>query len=206
MSDWPLPTEIDLTYPDRSLGDKAHQQDHDLIHTALNSGQSGGLLPMQLIGRQTSNGSGSTVTISGIPATFSELILTGSGLGVSTSGTVSIIFNGVTGTNYDWGTRWWTSTGGTSAASAEANAVGTVARREGGGFVSFETRIAGYATATPTWWHGTYIATDDASPFALTGIAGGRFVPTDVITQIAIQTSDVSAFAAGGVVSLWGRR
>ena len=37
MSIWPLPEDIDETFPDRSPGDKLHQQHHDAIHVALNA-------------------------------------------------------------------------------------------------------------------------------------------------------------------------
>jgi hypothetical protein len=34
---WPLPEDIDATFPDKSSGDALHQQHHDLIHAALNA-------------------------------------------------------------------------------------------------------------------------------------------------------------------------
>lgn len=34
---WPLPDDIDATYPDRSAGDRLHQQHHDAIHAALSA-------------------------------------------------------------------------------------------------------------------------------------------------------------------------
>lgn len=37
MAHTPLPTDIDITYPDRSDGDKKHQQHHDKLHQLFNA-------------------------------------------------------------------------------------------------------------------------------------------------------------------------
>ena len=142
-----------------------------------------------------------SITISSIPSTYTDLILVYSG-GISSGVRNGIQFNGDTGNNYTWVTG--NGAGGSSSLSAEG---GTSNKIQFGAFHSFNqepldmyvTHIANYASTstkkTVVSQGGTYIQT---------WWGGGYWNSTSAINSIRLLVDGTQTFYQGCTLTLYG--
>ena len=149
-----------------------------------------------------------TLTLSAIPATFTNLRLVFSGASSSASNIteLNVRFNGDTGNNYDWANLFGGQISPTAGTGAGVAFI-TAAYLNGAGDTTpsqADIEIAGYAGTT---FQKTLVANskfDNGSTLISSMLASGNWHNTAAINAIQLLTQDGSNFDVGTIVTLYG--
>lgn len=157
----------------------------------------------RFIARTTLSATSTSVTFTGIPGSYTDLVLVSSLATTSGTGGYSVRFNGDTGTNYSFTSL---NGNGTSATSSRySNEVGIRIAWQGqantilGSQVSI-TSIPNYSNSTT---YKNALTRDNNASVGLSAVIG-TWRNTAAITSLTIWTPDAITFAIGTTFTLYG--